>query len=374
MRPNRSICRASLVGLLQRLTQAMSVWQIERSLLVCLLVLGFCVDARASETDCKGKLDALGVSRIIAVDPTEHPRIGTMQYPETLPLADHEVVLTFDDGPSPRYTDRILETLAAQCVKATFFMVGEMAKMFSDEARKVQTEGHTIGTHSFRHPLTFNRMTESQAGDEIDHGIEAVGAAVGDQAELAPFFRVPGLLTSKSTEDALASRHLMTWSADVTGDDWRPISSAEVVRRAVSGLEAKGRGVLLLHDIHERTVAALPDLLNELKQNGFKVVQVVPASATTPKTETPPDQWRLPPPAAVAAEGEKLSAAEAPTKSGDAVHKTKTSMRSRKGIRKLASVNHYRKSGHISVRHHANLACRAHNHGKSLTGPCAAVL
>jgi peptidoglycan/xylan/chitin deacetylase (PgdA/CDA1 family) len=374
MRPNRSIRSASVTRLLRHIAKAIPVRGLDRSLLVCLLVLGFCVGASASETDCKGKPDALGVSRIIAVDPTEHPRIGTMQYPETLPLADHEVVLTFDDGPSPRYTDRILEALAAQCVKATFFMVGEMAKMFSDEARKVETEGHTIGTHSFSHPFTFNKMTESQAGEEIDKGVEAVQAALGDQAKLAPFFRVPGFLTSKSTEDALASRHLMTWSTDVTGDDWRPISSAEVARRAMSRLEAQGRGVLLLHDLHERTVAALPELLNELKQEGFKIVQVVPASTTTPKTETTPDQWHLPPPAAVAAESEKPSAAEAPTKSADAIHKTKTSTRLRKGIRKLASVNHYRKSGHIGVRHHANLACRAYNHGKSLTGRCAAVL
>jgi peptidoglycan/xylan/chitin deacetylase (PgdA/CDA1 family) len=335
--------------------------------------MSFRVGAWASETDCKGKPDALGVSRIIAVDPTEHRRIGTIQYPETLPLADHEVVLTFDDGPSPRYTDRILEILAAECVKATFFMVGEMAKMFSDEARKVETEGHTIGTHSFRHPFTFNRMTESQAGEEVDKGIEAVGAALGNQAELAPFFRVPGLLTSKSTEAALASRHLMTWSADVLADDWKPINNAEVVRRAISGLEAKGRGVLLLHDIHERTVAALPDLLKELKQKGFNLVQVVPASTTIPKTETTPDQWRLPAPAAVAAESEKLSAADVPTKSGEAIHKTKASMRSGKGIRKLVSANGYRKAGHIGVRRHANLACRTHNHRKSQTGPCAGV-
>jgi len=354
MHPNRSIRSAFVTRLPQHITRAIPVRGLERWLLVCLLVLGFCVGASASETDCKGKPDALGVSRMIAVDPTEHPRIGTMQYPETLPLADHEVVLTFDDGPSPRYTDRILEALAAQCVKATFFMVGEMAQMFSDEARKVETEGHTIGTHSFSHPFTFNKMTESQAGEEIDKGVKAVQAALGDQAELAPFFRVPGFLTSKSTEDALASRHLMTWSADVTGDDWRPISSAEVVRRAMSELEAQGRGVLLLHDIHERTVAALPELLNELKQKGFKVVQVVPASTTTPKTETTPDQWRLPPPAAVAAESEKPSAAEATTKSAKAIHKAKTSMRSRKGIRKLASANRYRKSRHIGVRRHAN--------------------
>jgi peptidoglycan/xylan/chitin deacetylase (PgdA/CDA1 family) len=53
------------------------------------------------------------------VDPNEHPRVGSMQYPETLPLNDHEVVLTFDDGPLPRYTNRILETLASECVKAS---------------------------------------------------------------------------------------------------------------------------------------------------------------------------------------------------------------------------------------------------------------
>src|SRR5215831_12463822 len=137
MSSKRSICRASLVCLLRHATKAISIRGIQFSLLV-LLVVSFCAIALASETDCKGKPDAHGVSRIIAVDPTEHPRIGTMQYPETLPLADHEVVLTFDDGPSPRYTDRILEILAAECVKATFFMVGEMAKMFSDEARKVE--------------------------------------------------------------------------------------------------------------------------------------------------------------------------------------------------------------------------------------------
>jgi peptidoglycan/xylan/chitin deacetylase (PgdA/CDA1 family) len=357
--------------LLRHATKAISVRGIQSSLLVSLLVVSFCVTALASETDCKGKPDALGVSRIIAVDPTEHPRIGTLQYPETLPLADHEVVLTFDDGPSPRYTDRILEILAAECVKATFFMVGEMAKIFSAEARKVEAEGHTIGTHSFRHPFTFGRMTESQAGDEIDKGIEAVGAALGNQAELAPLFRVPGLLTSKSTEAALASRHLMTWSADVTADDWKPINSAEIVRRAISRLEAKGRGVLLLHDIHEHTVAALPDLLNELKQKGFKIVQVVPASTAIAKTETTPDQWRLPLPAAVAAEIEKPSAADVPTKSAGAIRETKASMRSREGIRKVVNAHGYRRAGHISVRRHANLASRARHRRKSQTGPCA---
>jgi peptidoglycan/xylan/chitin deacetylase (PgdA/CDA1 family) len=268
-----------------------SVWV---RLIACLNLGIFAICAPAIASDCNGRTDALGVSRVIAVDPLEHRRVGTMQYPETLPLADHEVVLTFDDGPSPRYTDRILAALADECVKATFFMVGEMAQLFPEEARKVKAGGHTIGTHSFEHPYTFGRMSEVKADAEIDKGIQAVAGALGSLDEVAPFFRVPGLLTSKSTEAALASRKLMTWSVDFTADDWKGISSAEIEKRAISRIEDKGRGILLLHDIHEQTVAALPNILGELKRRGYKIVQVVPATATAPETETTPEQWRLP--------------------------------------------------------------------------------
>jgi peptidoglycan/xylan/chitin deacetylase (PgdA/CDA1 family) len=247
----------------------------------------------ASAAVCNGKTDALGVGRAIAVDPKEHTRVGTMQYPETLPLADHEVVISFDDGPSPRYTDRILDILSAECVKAVFFMVGAMTKTFPADARRVYAEGHTIGTHSFHHPFTFGKMSEEQAGAEIDLGIDAVATALGDPTKVAPFFRVPGFLTSKSTEAALASRGLMTWSADFPADDWKGIGSSEIAKRAISRLEAKGRGVLVLHDIHQQTVQALPIILNQLKLGGYKIVQIVPANETVAKTETTPEQWKL---------------------------------------------------------------------------------
>jgi peptidoglycan/xylan/chitin deacetylase (PgdA/CDA1 family) len=229
----------------------------------------------AYATECTKKPDALGMSRTIVVEPKEHTRVGTMQYAETLPLADHEMVLTFDDGPSPRYTDRVLAILAAECVKATFFMVGEMAQTFPTEAKKVSAEGHAVGTHSFSHPFTFNKMSELEAGAEIDKGIDAVASALGGRDEVAPFFRVPGFLTSTTTEAALASRGLMTWSADITADDWQRISGAEVAKRAIAGIVAKGRGILVLHDVHERTVEALPTILAELKLRGFKIVQIV---------------------------------------------------------------------------------------------------
>ena len=86
-----------------------------------LLLLSGTVISIASE--CRDNLNALGTSRIVVVDPVEHPRVDTLQYKETLPLNDREVVFTFDDGPLPRYTTRILDTLASNCVKATVFVM-----------------------------------------------------------------------------------------------------------------------------------------------------------------------------------------------------------------------------------------------------------
>src|SRR5215470_14637727 len=82
----------------------------------------------ASAADCPGNPGALGTSRTIAVDPNEHPLLGSFQYRESLPLNDREVVITFDDGPLAPFTPHILDTLAKECVKATFFMVGRMAR------------------------------------------------------------------------------------------------------------------------------------------------------------------------------------------------------------------------------------------------------
>src|SRR4051812_17763989 len=83
--------------------------------------------APATRVACAGNPNALGTSRVLKVSADEFARIGVMQYDNSLPLADHEVVLTFDDGPLPPYTDHVLAALAAECVKATYFMVGRMA-------------------------------------------------------------------------------------------------------------------------------------------------------------------------------------------------------------------------------------------------------
>ncbi|MCP3400655.1 polysaccharide deacetylase family protein [Bradyrhizobium sp. CCGB20] len=258
-----------------------------------LLVVG---SPAALAAECPGHPDALGTSRTLVVDPREHPRIGTMQYRETLPLKDHEVVLTFDDGPLPKYSNQILQMLADECIKATFFIIGGQAKANPEGVRKLVAAGHTVGTHSMNHPLTFDRMPIEKAEAEINGGIAWTSAAMTDPSKLAPFFRIPGLMRAEGVENLLISRGIQVWSADFPADDWRHVSSDRVYQLAMQRLEAKGKGILLLHDIQARTVAALPKIIRDLKARGYRIVHVVPATADRPATPTTAVEWLLHPP------------------------------------------------------------------------------
>jgi peptidoglycan-N-acetylglucosamine deacetylase len=262
-----------------------------RRLGVVLCMVTCIVGGAACAAECPGNSDAIGTSRTIYVDPSEHPRIGTMQYHETLPLNDHEIVLTFDDGPLPPKTTHVLDILASQCVKATFFIIGKMATEFPTPLRRAYAEGHSIGTHTETHPLNLKRAPLPLVQTEVEGGIASVTAALGDPKALTPFFRIPGLERQNEIDEYLQARGLMTWSADFVADDWKHISAAEVYRRALSRIEAKHKGVLLLHDIQPATVAALPRLLAELKRRGYHIVHVAPATTDQPKTITEPSQW-----------------------------------------------------------------------------------
>jgi peptidoglycan/xylan/chitin deacetylase (PgdA/CDA1 family) len=237
-------------------------------------------NATHADANCPGHPGALGTSRVLPLDPAQYPRVGHMQYPDSLPLNDKEVVLTFDDGPVPPYSNEILDILASQCVKATYFMVGEMARAYPAVVRRVYEEGHTIGTHSEDHPLRFGQLPAKKIRHEIDWGISDVGAALGGTRYLAPFFRIPGLARSDVLESELATRGLVVFSSDTDADDWhRHIKPDQIIALAMRRLEALGKGILLLHDIHPATAAALPGLLQQLKDNGFHIVQVVPAAS-----------------------------------------------------------------------------------------------
>jgi peptidoglycan/xylan/chitin deacetylase (PgdA/CDA1 family) len=234
--------------------------------------------AQPVKASCPGNPDALGTSRVLTITPDEFSLIGTIQYKQTLPLRDHEVVLTFDDGPIPPYSNIILDALDAQCVKATYFMVGEMAHAYPAIARRIYNAGHTIGTHSQHHPYGFERLSMQRVEREVDGGIASVDAALGNPKAVAPFFRIPGLGRTNAIEHFLESKGLVTWSADVdTNDWWRGTTPGAVLQRAMRRLNAKGRGIILMHDIHPATALMLPALLRALKSQGYHVVQVVPA-------------------------------------------------------------------------------------------------
>jgi hypothetical protein len=115
--------------------------------------------------------------------------------------------------------------------------------------------------------------------------------ALGDPKAVAPFFRFPGLLRQTAVEQYLADHGDMAWSVDLAADDWTRINNREVARRAISRLEARGKGILLLHDIQARTALALPEILQELKARGYKIVHVVPSTPDRPKTVTEPELW-----------------------------------------------------------------------------------
>ena len=147
-------------------------------------LFGFCAPrrfwrpTRPWPPTARGNPNALGTSRTLVVDPRQHPRIGTMQYPETLPLADHEVVLTFDDGPLPKNSNKVLDILADECVKATFFTIGEQARASPEGVRKLLAAGHTIGTHTQTHPVEHESHADRarQAGDRRRHRVDESSA------------------------------------------------------------------------------------------------------------------------------------------------------------------------------------------------------
>ncbi len=220
-----------------------------------------------------------------------------MQYRETLPLRDHEVVLTFDDGPLPHNSDQVLAILAAQCIKANFFLIGKMAQSFPEGVRKLRDAGHTIGTHSQDHPLTMNKMPIERAKAEIDDGIASVKAALGPDADksLAPFFRIPGLLRAEAVEDYLASRASRPGariSRPTTGAIFR--RSGSTISRS-SASRPKARAFCCCTTSRRAPSRRCRGSCATLKARGYHIVHVVPATPDRPATPTEPQEWQLHP-------------------------------------------------------------------------------
>ena len=223
---------------------------------------------------CKDPSGGLGVSRVVEIDASAGPLFGeiTTQVKEDSFLKPKEVVLTFDDGPMPWVTNSILDTLDTFCTKATFFAVGKMAIAYPATLRKVIERGHTLGGHTWSHPLNLKRLGHTDAMNEIEKGLAAISLASGGQ--VAPFFRFPGLSDNAKMLTALQQRGIASFSVDVVSDDSYISNPAKLVATTLSRLEARKRGILLFHDIKPATAKALPTLLAELKKRGYRVVHM----------------------------------------------------------------------------------------------------
>jgi peptidoglycan/xylan/chitin deacetylase (PgdA/CDA1 family) len=251
------------------------------------LALSSSIAGASAAAPCPGNADALGTERTLALDAATTPRVGRKHFPQTLPLEAKEVVLTFDDGPWPGTTPKILDALARECVKAAFFMLGRNAEAHPELARAGRAAGHVVGHHTYAHRL-LDRMRAAAAETEIDHGITAVEQALYGgtaAAPVTPFFRFPGFASRPDLLDWLEKRKLVVFGADLWASDWIRMSPNVELGLVLARLQKTGGGIILLHDTKVQTAAMLPKLLRELKRQGYRIVQVVPAapnSASTP--------------------------------------------------------------------------------------------
>jgi peptidoglycan/xylan/chitin deacetylase (PgdA/CDA1 family) len=218
--------------------------------------------------------DALGTARTLAVDAQTFPSVGRKSFPQTLPLADKEVVLTFDDGPSPPFTNRVLKALADECVQATFFLVGRTVQANAALVRRMAAEGHSVGIHTWSHQM-LDSIPDTRARQEIDRGIAAVQAVLGSKT--APFFRFPYFASTPALLDYVHGRGYSVFGADLWASDWLPMTPEVQLKLLTDRLAAARKGIILLHDPRQQTAAMLPAFLRYLKANGYKVVHVIPS-------------------------------------------------------------------------------------------------
>jgi len=226
--------------------------------------------------------DAIGLSRVVEIDTTGGPAFGTEHFKQYDFLRDKEVVLTFDDGPWPENTPMVLKALKDNCIKATFFEIGEHATWRPDISREVTAAGMTVGNHTWSHKdLARNPYAKDieAAKQEIEMGVSAVHMAVGGPT--APFFRFPDLQQPPELMTYLGTRNIAIFSTDIDTFDFKLRKPDDVVKSAMTKLAKTGKGILLMHDFQHNTAEALPELLRQLKAGGYKIVHMVPKDPVT---------------------------------------------------------------------------------------------
>ncbi|OKH37489.1 hypothetical protein NIES2101_36460 [Calothrix sp. HK-06] len=191
-------------------------------------------------------------------------------YQTELKKGEKYIALTFDDGPWGNTTDQILNILRKNNIKATFFMIGENVKTYPQQAKNVIADGNVIGNHTWHH--WYRSMSPQLAASEIENTANIIYQTTGAKTSL---FRPPGgILTNGVATYARNEKDaIVMWSDD--SEDWRRPSTSTLVKRVVK--QATPGGIILMHDgggNRSNTVAALPQIINNLRQQGYKFVTI----------------------------------------------------------------------------------------------------
>ncbi|WP_017303768.1 polysaccharide deacetylase family protein [Spirulina subsalsa] len=185
--------------------------------------------------------------------------------------SDKVIALTFDDGPWGSQTEEILNILEQNNIKATFFWIGQALQMYPETAKKVVAAGHAIGNHTINH--RYHRMTSTEAAQEVDGTAKMIYDITGMKTML---FRPPGGVLNNGVADYAKKQGygIVMWSQ--IAPDSNPQPPAEVIAETVLN-DATPGGIVLLHDgggDHRTTVAALPKIIEGLRQQGYEFVTV----------------------------------------------------------------------------------------------------
>ena len=215
--------------------------------------------------------NALGVGRTVEIDTTGGPGFGFEHFKQLDFLRDHEVVLTFDDGPWPGNTPAVLKALADECTTGIFFSIGKHATYYPEILKQVYAAGHTVGSHTWSHAtLTNKKLNDQQKKEEIEKGFAAVKWALGTAP--SPFFRFPALQHPPEMVTYLGERNIAMFSCDLDSFDFKAKNAQQVIDVTFKKLDKLGKGIILMHDFHKHTAEALPEMLKRLKAGGYKVV------------------------------------------------------------------------------------------------------
>ena len=200
------------------------------------------------------------------------------------------IAMTFDDGPSPETTPRLLDILKQRNIKATFFMIGQNAERNPAIVQRILAEGHEIGNHSWTHPQ-LSKLSDEKVTEEINKTQAAIKNASGYTPVL---LRPPyGAITARQKQwiEQQFGLSVIIWSVDPF--DWKRPGVSVIEQRILAG--ARPGAIILSHDIHKQTVDAMPATLDALAAKGFKFVTVSqliamnkPKSSPTPRPQSSP--------------------------------------------------------------------------------------